>query len=126
MPANLVLKGRKKKMRKVLFLLTISAVFSMVALAENWSGRLLDSGCYDQQKKVDSCDATSQTTAFALDVSGKVYKLDAAGNAKATSALRSRADRSADPTKAQAKQVMAKVEGTEKTGIIAVETIDVQ
>jgi len=126
MPANLVLKGKKKKMRKVLSVLTVSTVFSVVALADSWSGRLLDSGCYDQQKKADACDASSQTTAFALEVSGKVYKLDTVGNAKANTALKSRADRSADPGKAAAKQVMAKVEGTEKSGTITVDSIDVQ
>lgn len=113
-------------MHKVLGLVAISALFSTLALAENWSGRLLDSTCYDQQKKVDSCDATSRTTAFALSASGGVFKLDAAGNAKAATALKSRADRSTDPTKAQSKEVMAKVEGTQKAGVIMVESIDIE
>lgn len=113
-------------MRRFLSLVAFSAVFSILALAESWSGKLLDGTCYDQQKKVGACDATSGTTAFALDASGNVYKLDAAGNSKASEALKNRADRAADPSKPQSKQVMAKVEGTEKGGIIAVERIDVQ
>jgi hypothetical protein len=113
-------------MRRVLSILAFSAVFSMLALADSWSGRLIDAGCYNQQKKADGCDATSATTAFALDVSGKIFKLDAPGNAKASTALKSRADRAADPNKPQSNQVMAKVEGTEKSGTIAVENIDVQ
>ena len=79
-------------MRRVLFVLAFSAVFSMLALAENWSGKLLDATCYDQQKKAASCDATSATTAFALDASGTIYKLDADGNSKAADALKNRAD----------------------------------
>jgi hypothetical protein len=118
------LKG--KNMKRALLLVAFSAVFSMLALAESWSGKLLDGTCYDQQKKVAACDPTSTTTAFALEVSGTVYKLDAAGNSKASAALKNRADRAADPTKPQSKQVMAKVDGTEKGGIIAVESIDVQ
>ena len=113
-------------MRKVLVVLAISAMCSMVALAENWSGRLLDSSCYDQQKKADSCDATSQTTSFALAAPGGVFKLNAEGNSKAATALKSRADRSTDPAKGQPKQVMAKVEGTQKGGTIDVESIDIQ
>ena len=113
-------------MRRVLFVLAFSAVFSMLALAENWSGKLLDATCYDQQKNAASCDATSATTAFALDASGTIYKLDADGNSKAADALKNRADRAADPSKPASTHVMAKVQGTEKAGIITVESIDVQ
>jgi len=112
-------------MRKILSLVALSVVFSMWVLAETYSGNLLDASCYDQQKKASSCDATNNTTAFAIEVSGKVYKLDGAGNSKASEALKNRADRS-DPTKQQSKGVMAKVDGTEKGGIIAVESIAVQ
>ena len=97
----------------------------MWSLAETYSGKLLDASCYNQQKKVVSCDATSSTTAFALAVSGTVYKLDSGGNSKASAALKDRADRS-DPNKPQPKAVMATVNGTEKGGIIAVESIDMQ
>jgi len=113
-------------MRRVLSLLAFTAVFSMLALADSYSGKLLDATCYDQQKKAAACDATSTTTAFALEASGTVYKLDAPGNAKASAALKSRSDRAADPSKPESKQVMAKVNGTEKAGTIEVESIDVQ
>ena len=122
--ANLNLKG--KNMKRVLLLVTYSAVFSVLALAESWSGKLLDSTCYEQHKKVAACDPTGTTTAFGLEASGTVYKLDAAGNSKASAALKNRADRGTDPAKPQAKEVMAKVDGTEKGGVIAVESIDVQ
>jgi hypothetical protein len=113
-------------MRKILSVLTLSTVFSILALADTWSGKLLDAGCYDQQKKAAACDATSTTTAFALEASGTVYKLDAAGNSKAAAALKNRSDRATDPSKPEAKQVMAKVDGTEKGGNITVESIEVQ
>ena len=113
-------------MGRILSVVALSAVFSMLALAESWSGKLVDYTCYEQQKKVAACDPTSTTTAFALEASGTVYKLDSAGNSKASEALKNRADRAADPTKPQPKQVMAKVDGTEKGGMIAVESIDVQ
>jgi hypothetical protein len=96
-----------------------------LALAEVYSGKLVDASCYDQQKKVESCDASEKTTNFALEVSGTVYRLDRTGNAKAMAALKNRADR-ADPSQAQSTTVMAKVDGTEKGGIIAVDNIDVQ
>jgi hypothetical protein len=116
------IRKEKTMMRKMLVL---TAAFSTLALAENYSGKLLDATCYDQQKKASGCDATSQSVSFALDVSGKVYKLDAAGNSQAASAIRNRADR-ADPNKPQSKEVMAKVTGNEKGGTITVESIEVQ
>jgi len=112
-------------MRRTLSLVAVSAVVSMLALAESWSGKLVDAACYDQQKKAAGCDASSKTTAFGIDVGGMFYKLDRAGNTKATAALKNRADR-ADPNKPQSAEVMAKVDGTEKGGTITVENIDVQ
>ena len=97
----------------------------MCALAANYSGKLLDASCYDQQKKADSCNATSSTTAFAIEVSGTVYKLGSAGNTKASAAIKNRADRS-DPSKPQSAEIVAKVDGAEKGGIISVESIEVQ
>lgn len=112
-------------MRRILSLAALTAAFSLLAFAASWSGRLLDAGCYDEKKSAETCDATSGTTSFALSASGKVLKFDAAGNTKASTALRSRADRS-DPAKPQSKHVMAKVEGTESGGTIAVSDIEVQ
>jgi len=59
------------------------------------------------------------------EVSGTVYKLDTAGNSKASDAIKNRADRT-DPTKPQPKEIMAKVDGTEKGGLISVDSIAVQ
>jgi len=112
-------------MRKTLTVLAISAAISVVALAGSWSGKLIDAACYDQSQKVDSCDASGQTATFALAVAGKVFKLDDAGNAKAMAALKNRADR-ANPNQPQSTEVVAKISGTAKGGVITVESIDVQ
>src|SRR6185503_21208385 len=113
-------------MRRIMCLLAFSAAFSMLALAEDsFSGKLLDSSCYDQKKAAAGCEASSATTSFALESNGAVYKLDRGGNTQATSALKNRADRS-DPNKPQSKEVMAKVSGTQKDGTITVTTIEVQ
>jgi hypothetical protein len=113
-------------MKNVLPLVAFCSLFSVAALADDYSGKLLDANCYSQQKKAAGCDATSTSTAFALEASGKVFTLDAAGNAKAATAMSSRADRAADPKDPQSKAVMAKVSGTEKGGTITVDTIDIQ
>jgi hypothetical protein len=105
--------------------MAVAGALSTFALAESYSGKLLDASCYDKQKQANACDATSSTTAFAIEASGTVYKLDRAGNAKAAAAIKNRADR-ADPKQPQSKDVMAKVDGTEKGGTITVENVEVQ
>jgi len=112
-------------MRRTILLVALSGVFSTLALAESYSGKLLDAPCYDTQKKVASCEATSSTTAFAIEVSGAVYKLDRVGNEKAATALKNRADR-ADPAQQQSKEVMARIDGTERGGTIVVENLEVK
>lgn len=112
-------------MRRIPVLIALGAGFAALALAESFSGNLLDAGCYEKSKTAASCEATAMTTSFALDVSGKVYKLDGSGNSKASEALKSRADR-AEPGKTPSPIVMAKVDGTDKGGTIAVENIEVQ
>jgi hypothetical protein len=76
-----------------------------------WAGRLIDATCNDQreQEKTVSRDASGATTPFAPDVAGKIYKLDAGGNAKATIALKYRAEPAPDPAGRRSKEVRAKV-----------------
>jgi len=108
-------------------LCALAAVFSALALAESFNGRLVDSSCYDTQKKVAACDPTSSTTMFAIDVAGHVYKLDDTGNAKAVAAVKDRADRSTNPNAPAKAEVMAKVTGTKDgDNTIKVESIEVQ
>ena len=114
-------------MRRILTLCAFVAVFSAMALAETWTGRLVDVSCVEQQKAVTTCDPTSATTSFAIVVSGKAYKLDEAGNTKAMEALKGRADRSADPNRPASNMVSARVTGTkDEDNTLKVETIEVQ
>jgi len=113
-------------MRRTLSLFAGIALVSVLALAESWTGKLVDASCYDQHKKATSCDATSKTTSFGIEAGGTFYKLDRTGNTKAAAALKNRADRATDPTKPQSTEVMAKVDGKESGGTISVEAIDVQ
>lgn len=116
-------------MRRILTMCACVAVFSVLALAESFSGRLVDASCMDQQKSAATCDPTSSTTSFAILVAGKAAKFDDAGNAKAIEALKSRADRSANPTNPStppSTQVAAKVTGSKDGDNIKVEAIEVQ
>jgi hypothetical protein len=112
-------------MKKILPLFALGTVFSLFAFGDDWSGKLIDANCYTQQKKSAGCDASGTTKAFAIEVSGKVYSLDANGNTKAASAMGSRADRAADPSN-PSKGVAAKVSGTLSGTTIAVDSIDVE
>lgn len=114
-------------MKKTFSITALAAMFSVLALADNWSGTLLDASCYEQKKDVAGCDATGTTTAFAISASGKVFKLDATGNDKAAAALKNRADHVADPAaKPKPTAVMAKVDGTESAGTITTTSVEVQ
>jgi hypothetical protein len=103
-----------------------------LALAESWTGKLVDASCgaNSQNQKGASaatCDPTSTTTAFAIVAGGKTYKFDDAGNQKAAEAMKSRADRSANPNAPASTSITAKVTGT-KDGddTLKVESIQVQ
>jgi len=113
-------------MHRLTILLAMVLAFTGLALAEDFSGKLLDAACYDQEKGAKPCDATAATSSFAVNVSGQVYKLDAAGNTKAAEAIKSRADRSADPSKATSGEVSAKVTGTMEGQTIKVQSIEVR
>jgi hypothetical protein len=112
-------------MRKLLATATTAAIFATLAFAENWTGKLLDTSCLDQKKELATCQANGTTTAFALEASGKTYRLDDMGNQKAILALRDRADRSADPS-AAASPVNAKITGTRDGDVLKVDSLEVQ
>jgi hypothetical protein len=114
-------------MRKLYLLCASISLTAGLALAEDWTGRLIDASCYAQNKTAKPCDASASTASFLLDVNGKVYKLDAAGNAKAAAAIKNRADRSAAPGATSAGPVNAKVAGSmEGSDSIKVDQIEVQ
>jgi hypothetical protein len=114
-------------MRRILTLCAVVTAFAALAMAETFTGRLVDANCMDQQKSATTCNPTSSTTAFALVARGGAMKLDDAGNAKAIEALKGRADRSADPSKSPSSAVAAKITGTKgDDGSVKVDTIEVQ
>jgi len=45
-------------MRRFVSTAALFGALSMAALAESYSGKLLDAPCYDQQKQAIACDAT--------------------------------------------------------------------
>jgi hypothetical protein len=113
-------------MRRLLTAIGFITVFATLALAENFSGRLLDASCTDQQKKETACQPTSTTTMFAIDIAGKVFMLDNSGNVKAVDALKNRADRSSDPNNLSKAAVVVKIAGTKDGDTIKVDTLEVQ
>jgi hypothetical protein len=119
---------RKRNMRRILTLCAVVAVFTTLALAESWTGKLVDASCAaDQQKAATTCDPTSSTTTFALVASGKIFNLDDAGNTKAAEAIKNRADRSTNPNAPQSSTITAKVTGTKDgDNTLKVEAIEVQ
>jgi hypothetical protein len=114
-------------MRSILTATALVALFAALGLAESFSGRLIDASCAEQERAAAACTPTSSTTAFAVQVSaGKIYKLDADGNAKAAEALKNRADRQAEPNATQKSAIVARVNGTLEGNTIKVESIEVQ
>lgn len=103
-------------------------MFAAIGYAENWTGKLIDASCHDksQQNPAESkqnsdlatCAATASTTSFAIQTSdGKAYKLDASGNAKASTALRGNPDN---------KNATATVSGTMQGDMVKVDSISVR
>ena len=103
-------------------------VFAAMGYAEDWTGKLIDASCHDRSKQTPAdskqnsdlatCAATASTTSFAIETSdGKVYKLDAAGNAKASTALKGNPDN---------KNATATVSGTMEGQTVKVDSISVR
>jgi len=103
-------------------------MFAAIGYAENWTGKLIDASCNDrsqqnpaeskQNSDLASCAATASTTSFAIQTSdGKIYKLDASGNAKASTALKGNPDN---------KNATATVSGTMDGQTVKVDSISVK
>jgi hypothetical protein len=115
-------------MRSIVKVVALIGICAAFACAESWSGRLLDASCVDQQKTA-ACEPTAATVAFAINVSGKVYKLDDAGNAKAVEAMKARGSKDAGQPAAPGAAntgVTAKVTGTLDGEVVKVESIQIQ
>jgi len=113
-------------MKSTVTLLALSAALASMAVAESWSGRLLDAACR-QHSRTAACDATAATTSFAIEAGGRTLKFNTAGNQKAFAALKNRPDRGADPAqRAEKAGVIAIVTGTEENGVIEVGSVDIR
>jgi len=114
-------------MRRILTATACVALFAGLCLAETFTGKLIDASCAEQQQSATACTPNASTTAYAIEVAGKMYKLDADGNAKAADALKNRADRAADPdAAAKSEGVKARVKGTLEGSTLKVDSIEVQ
>ena len=107
-------------MRRILILSGLVVIAPVLSFADSFSGRLVDAACASQQRG-STCNPTSKTTSFALELNGKMLRLDAAGNRKAADALQG-SDNSAD----RDQKVNATVEGTLNGSEIKVDTIEIQ
>lgn len=113
-------------MRRILTLGAALLFVSALAFAETYTGKLVDAACAEQQKDA-ACTPTASTAAFAIEASGKMLKLDAAGNKKAAAALKesnSGAERAKDPNAANG-QVTATIQGTLNGDELKVDSIQV-
>jgi len=109
-------------MRKILTIGTMFAALSGLALAETWSGTLVDANCAKHHSATKSCDAKGSTTMFALDSNGKTYFLDTASN---DSARQTMASRKEDGNKS--KPVTATIVGkTRSSGKLHADRIELQ
>ena len=97
-------------MRKLIFTCAMFGALSGVALAETWSGTLLDANCLNRHA-TKSCDARPRTTSFVLDDNGTRSRLDARSNDAAHSAMLSRADKASNPDATKAVPVEATITG---------------
>jgi hypothetical protein len=104
-------------------------VFAALSYGENLTGKLIDAACHEksaqaapeaanQKSDLSSCQASASTTSFAVQTAdGKVIKLDAAGNAKASTAIKGNPDN---------KSPMATVSGTVDGQTVKVDSITVR
>jgi hypothetical protein len=112
-------------MQRLFILAASAALFSTLAFAETWTGRLIDGNCGNADKMAKECDAGHSTTSFLLVIEGKAYSLDPAGNKLAVQAIKNRADRAADPSNPKS-EVTAKVTGDKEGDTLKVASIEVE
>jgi hypothetical protein len=108
-------------MKKVISLAAMFLIVAAVALAQTFSGRLVDAVCKASNEGQDSftasCGATAQTHLFAIELTdAKVLTLDAAGNEKASNAIKD----------AKKSDLRAVVTGSLEGQIVKVDTLEVR
>jgi hypothetical protein len=114
-------------MRKLIIAGAMFAGLSGLAMAESWTGALLDEGCAHHKNTTKTCIAKPSSSAYVLDVSGHQYKFDGKSNDEIRRALESRRDRSADHHELKSEPVNVNVTGrVADSGHIHVEKIEIQ
>ncbi|MGA7236639.1 MAG: hypothetical protein WBY44_13215 [Bryobacteraceae bacterium] len=73
-------------MRKLLTICATLGALSGLAMADTWSGTLLDAHCANRNG--NACEAKRSTGKFLLDVNGTTYRLDFRTNQDVRSAMR--------------------------------------
>ena len=105
-------------MNRLLSITAGLALLSVAALAESWSGTIVDTNCKgkDVASHTRQCALSCAKSGFGLvTADGKFVKFDEAGNAKALAALKaSKKD----------KDLRAKVSGTLEDDVIKVDSIN--
>lgn len=107
-------------MKRTLTLISTACVFSVLAVAETWSGTLVDVMCKgkDLAGHTVKCAIGCAKSGYGLVLSdGKFMKLNETGNAKALAALKATS---------KEKDLKAKVTGTAEGDVIQVQTIELQ
>lgn len=98
----------------------ISAITSVAALADTWTGSVVDVMCKgkDLANHTKSCSLSCANGGFGLVLSdGKFVKFNETGNAKALAAIKGTS---------KEKDLKAKVTGTLDGEVIKVQTIEIQ
>ena len=73
-------------MKKVLTIFATLGALSGLAMADSWSGTLLDAHCANRTA-TKACEARHSTSRFLLDVNGTTYRLDGRTNQDVRSAM---------------------------------------
>ncbi len=107
-------------MNRIFTIAAIAGISAGLALAESFSGKLIDANCKPSANpsadQSATCAPTPSTKVFAIQTpDGKVYRLDNSGNMKAAEKIKS------DPTKTD-----ATVNGSLEGQMVKVESIDLR
>ena len=114
-------------MRKLFTICAMLGGLSGFAMAETWTGTLLDANCLHRHHATRACDAKPSTTSYILDVNGTNYRLDGKSSYDAQGVMQARADKTSNPDATKATPVNATITGRLRSnGRIRAEIIEVQ
>lgn len=119
--------GRFGTVRALMLLMVFSLASSP---ADLWTGQLFDLHCAESHQdtgRYEDCNPTAQTDAFGLQISGRLLKLDSAGNRKAIQAWKDYVERlrAIDPDM-KSKPVTAMIRGAADGDELHVDSIELR